>query len=470
MILNDDSLRAILDIVTFAWLFAWAAKGVQNLLSRKRDSVSSLFITHFVFCGVPLLLDHVFGKPNYQVWRGFDIAAADGLTGLVYCLYVSACPVIWWYCGRSKSYSKADSSKSSASASLRHLSWQGQITLHMALISPLLALYLAPNPRIYFEYAAVVRGSFTAEEVAYQTIFGALIMTSIIAGAALLFSQRRLKFTCCYVLPFAVLAAWVNGKRSVVLLVIVLFGSALWLRGALRKRTLMVLAPAMAIAFWIFSTSYQAEIRSFDAADGGQRYDNMRLDYGRDHVIRLSLYAEIHRDSEPILEHRMQSLLFDATMLVPRKMWPEKPWPYATYATAAALRLPVRNFGWGITTSWLEEAVANFGWPGLIIGPLLLAVICRVGDATKDSIVRLLTILVGSQLLVVQMTAFVPFVVIWLIAILASRRVRRLPAVRLGSTNGMRVEGSAGRNPGGSMPFFPPVLDACSGKGVRLIR
>jgi hypothetical protein len=227
--------------------------------------------------------------------------------------------------------------------------------------------------------------------------------------------------------------------------------------------TVTAVSPATAIAFWIFSASYQAEIRSFDTVDSGQRYDSMRLDYGRDHIIRMSLYAEIHPDSEPILEHRMQSLLFDATMLVPRRIWTEKPWPYATYATAAALRLPVRNFGWGITTSWLEEAVANFGWPGLIIGPLLLAVICRIGDATKDGIVRLLTILVGSLLLAVQMTAFMPFVVTWLIAIMVSRRPGRLPAVRLAFTNVMRVEGSAPWNPDGAAKHRAPPAPGLQG-------
>ncbi len=437
MILDDDSLRTILDILTCAWLFAWAAKGAHNLLLRDRDSVSVLFVVHFVFCGVPPLLDHIYGKPNYHSWRGFDIAAEDGLTCLVYCLYVSACPLIWWYCGRSKSHPIAHSGRSHAAASLHRLCWQGKTVLHIALLGPLVGWYLAPNPRMYFEYAAVIRRNLNPEELAYHTLLAALIMISMIAGAALLYSQPWLKVTCFYVVPFAALAAWLNGKRSMVLFLVVLLGSALWLRGTLRLRALIVLAPALAIAFGLFSAYYQGELRNFKEADSATTYDNIRLDYGRSEVIRMALYAEIHPDSEPILEYRMQSLLFDATMLVPRKSWPEKPRPYAAYATAAALRLPVRDFGWGITTSWLEEAVANFGWVGLIIGPLLLAFICRVGDATQDSIVRLITILVGSLLLAVQMPAFAPVVAIWLIATVVSWRGRRVPLSRPVFVSGM---------------------------------
>ena len=128
----------------------------------------------------------------------------------------------------------------------------------------------------------------------------------------------------------------------------------------------------------------------------------------------------------------MQSLLFDATMLVPRTWWPDKPWPYAVYATAASFRLPVRFLGWGVTTSWLEEAVANMGWGGLIAGPLLIAWICRIGESTQDTIVRLLTILVSSMLLAVQAVAFVPVILIWGAAIFQAWRLRtQVPRERI---------------------------------------
>jgi len=187
----------------------------------------------------------------------------------------------------------------------------------------------------------------------------------------------------------------------------------------------MVWAPALTLAFAAFSVLYQSQLRGFTEVEWSKRYNNIRLDYGRDHMMRLTLFAELHSESPPVLEHRGQSLLFDLTMLIPREIWPEKPWPYAVYATAAAFRVPVRYLGWGVTTSWLEEAVANFGWPGLLLGPLLIGSICRIGDSQPDTIVCLLTILVSSMLLAVQVGAFAPLIPIWMFALLAVRARRR---------------------------------------------
>jgi hypothetical protein len=283
---------------------------------------------------------------------------------------------------------------------------------------------MAPDPMVYRQYAAVIRAAFSPEQIAYHSILTTFTLVSAISGAALLFCQRRLRLTCAYVLLFAILVAWLDGKRAVILIMGVMYGVALWSRGVLKQRVLLFAGGLFASAFCLFSFSYQSEIREFHSVDTGKRYDNMRLDYGRDHVIRSTLYAELHADSPPILEYRMQSLLFDAAMLVPRTWWPEKPWPYAVYATAAAFRLPVRFLGWGVTTSWLEEAIANLGWFGLLAGPLLLAWICRIGESSQDTVARLLTILIGCLLLAVQAVAFAPVIAIWGAAIVHAWRVR----------------------------------------------
>jgi hypothetical protein len=425
MTLDDDLIRALLDIATFTWLLGWALLGLRDILSGRWRPVSFLFLPHFVFCGVPLLLDHVVGPPNCQ-WPGYQISAADGLTNLVYCAYVSMCPVLWWWIGRRRGPERPAPGGSTAAA-LLHLSWQGKTLLHLALFSPLIALWASPNPRVYLDYAAVIGSSFAQQEAAFHPILAACTLISAIAGASLLISQRMLKLTCAYVLPVALLGSWVNGKRAVVLIVCVMFAIALWSRGALTKRGAVVAGGVMAIAFAAFSMLYQGQFRRFNELEWSERYTNLRLDYGREHVIRTTLYAELHHEAAPILEYRLQSLVFDAAMMVPREVWPGKPWPYSVYATAAAFHIAPHYLGWGVTTSWLEEAVANMSWAGLLVGPLLIGWICRVGDSPDDTILRLLTILISSLLLAVQVGAFAPLVVIWAAA-LFSRRRRAAPA------------------------------------------
>ena len=208
-----------------------------------------------------------------------------------------------------------------------------------------------------------------------------------------------------------------------ILIMGVMYGVALWSRGVLKQRTLLFARGALRRAFCLFSFSYQSEIREFRSVDTAKQYDNIRLDYGRDHVIRSTLYAELHASPShsrvPDAESPLRRSDARASYLVAREAW-----PYAVYATAAAFRLPVRFLGWGVTTSWLEEAVANLGWCGLLAGPLLLAWICRIGESSKDTIARLLTILMGSLLLAVQAVAFAPVIAIWGVAVFHAWRVR----------------------------------------------
>jgi hypothetical protein len=421
--LEDDMVQTVINLATFAWLLGWAICGLRDILSSGRNSVSFVLVTHFVFCGLPLLLDETVGKPDYLLWRGFNIAAADPLTNLVYCLYAGACPLVFWGFGRAATARRGTNPRSNTAAAMSRMGWQGKSLLHLILLAPFIALYFAPNPSAYREYAAVMRGVLTPDELAYHPILSACTMSSAIAGAGLLFSQRALRLTCIYVLPIAFLVAWLDGKRAVVLIVCVMFAIALWSRGVLTKRMAIVWGLLLMGAFTGFSVLYQSEVRRFGEVEWSKRYHNLRLDYGRDHVMRLTLYAQLHPDTPPILEYRGQSLLFNVAMLVPRTVWPNKPWPYAVYATAATFRVPVRYMGWGITTSWLEEAIANLGWSGMLAGPLLIAFICRSGDSRADTIVWLLTILVSSMLLAVQAPAFTPLVLIWVVSMVAARRL-----------------------------------------------
>jgi hypothetical protein len=118
------------------------------------------------------------------------------------------------------------------------------------------------------------------------------------------------------------------------------------------------------------------------------------------------------------------------------------------YSTAAHYGLPPSPLGWGITTSWLEEAIANFSWAGLLIGPLMLALLCRIGDGSNDSLTRLLTILVACLFLAVEFSAFATLVGIWLGCVLFNVYRRSNLPQPVGPRN---IRGRA------RLPLFPPI-------------
>jgi hypothetical protein len=195
----------------------------------------------------------------------------------------------------------------------------------------------------------------------------------------------------------------------------------LWERRIFTGWKLAAVSGLSLIGFAGFSYSYQAGVRSSDLLSAAKQYDNFRIDYGRDHGIKYAIYCELHPEHPSILDYRGQSLLYLVTILVPRQLWIDKPWPYAVYSTAAGQGVPAQDLGWCITASWLEEATANFGLFGLLLGPMVLAIMCRVGDGSGYVVTRLLTILLGCLMLAMS-SAFPIVKIAWLVAVIQARR------------------------------------------------
>ena len=156
-------------------------------------------------------------------------------------------------------------------------------------------------------------------------------------------------------------------------------------------------------------------------------YNNFRIDLGRDDVIKLAIYAELNPNRVQILDYSGQSLWFNCVCFIPRSLYPDKPWPYAVYVTSAHLmHTRARPLGWTMTTSWLDESIANLSWAGMAIGPALFPIICRLGDRSSSRLTQILTILVGSLFLVVQLIAFLPLFALWIVSLIMANRTSPL--------------------------------------------
>jgi hypothetical protein len=135
----------------------------------------------------------------------------------------------------------------------------------------------------------------------------------------------------------------------------------------------------------------------------------------------MAIFAELHPSTMSILEFRGQSLIFYATAYIPRAMWPGKPLTYACYFTSAMLGSSPQDWGWGMTTSIFDEALANGSWLGLLAASLVIGVLCRIGDSCSNVLVFLLTAIVASLLLTVELVAFAPLVLLWVMMIVSAK-------------------------------------------------
>ena len=421
----------ILSGLTFLWLATTAWWAFRRVRARANTSVDVLLLALFFFFGVPLGLDLLFSPPQYLDQPGLFRAAQDPATRVVSCLYVALCAATFWI-GRGRDWARdrnAGAAGLAPGAVPPRFVQQVRRAATIAALLPVAFLLLTPEPELYVTYG-VSATEIVADTVSdWHNALATLTVLSVLAVVVYLSLVPRLAgrhvLTC---LPLVFFDCWVNGKRAIVAIALVTLGYVFWSRGWLSGRRLWIGAAAGLVLLLGFSVRYQTQVRFMDSPfrAGGARelYDNLRIDFFRDNRVEMAVYATLEPELMQIVEYPGQTLLFDALFFVPRSVWPDKPWPYAVYFTSAMLNIfPPRSIGWGMTTSWLDEMVSNFGFVGMLVAPLSLLGLCRLGDSFRWPTLSLLTSLVVVLFLALQLSAFLAVFLLW-VGLAASVRLR----------------------------------------------
>ena len=125
-------------------------------------------------------------------------------------------------------------------------------------------------------------------------------------------------------------------------------------------------------------------------------YTQLRIDFGRDDVTKFVLMREM--EGQPILEYRGESVLSLLLMIVPRFIWPAKPYPHYRYLTAELYGITPDELQSGMTPSIFEMMVANFGYLGMIIAIAVILSIVYFGDWLKNPNFTLISLIILIQL------------------------------------------------------------------------
>jgi hypothetical protein len=125
----------------------------------------------------------------------------------------------------------------------------------------------------------------------------------------------------------------------------------------------------------------------------------------------LALWSEL--EERPVLPHRLHSLISVASLYIPRAWYPDKPFMYANHLTCHAFNVSPRFMIWGLTTSILDEAIANLSWLGVIAGPLLLGTFCAVADAARSPMLRITGFLACLLFMATNLPSFMPLFLVW---------------------------------------------------------
>lgn len=409
---------AILDLMTLCWLGLCALQSVRALARSTGSPIDVVIIAHFFLCGLPLLCDLCVGVPDYSRFPGFALAAQDGPSRILYCLYVSICPILWLVTGRPKQRKSGSLGSMLRDRRLSEFSRRFRGLLLIAAAAPLLAVWFAPALELYTSYSMASRNILSQSDSVrnFHMYLSALCTIGVIAATGWILGARRAEWAVALVAPFLLAAFWIVGKRYIVALALALITYALWYRGVFRTRIVAYIAGTAVLASLIaFSVHYQSSVRSVNMANSAWQdvYESMRIDFGRDAVIRMAIYAEMHPDLIQMLEYRGQSFWIYLTLPVPRASWPDKPISYGTSVAAESMLVKRQYLGWAMTTSILDEAIANLSWFGMLGGPLLISFVCRVGESCNDSVTSSFTVIVALLLLCVHLSAFAPVALIW---------------------------------------------------------
>ncbi len=403
---------------------------MRNLARGHRNSLLLVIVAFDILFIAPLILDMTYRIPGYIEQPGFALAVQDKVTELTYDGLVIWVSGLFWMVAsvrvrREHLVARIDSVAIDNRLTNGFDSYLPRFLLWIVIVLPVAVTAMAPNPSEFLTYAASARGLITGQNVSYEHVLTFVTIGSVVASALFVLTNPALFASILSVSPFLVVDAWVQGKRSIVLIILVLFGFVFLRRGRLTGIRLPLAFFAGLSFVAVFSSTYQHSLRGNPYQYNPHTYDDIRTDFGRDGVTKQTLYALVHPKSRQILEHRGESVIYDVTFFVPRSEWPNKPYPYSVYATSAMLDIPVQSLGWGVTTSLIEEMIANFGWWGILVGPLLLILMCRAGDSFESEMLTALTGLVACLLLAVQFSAISVLVLVWVAAMIVLRVRRR---------------------------------------------
>lgn len=410
-------MLAILEASVAIWLFYAAWRSARELLEGQASTIHYVAPVHFVFCGLPLLLDQLIGYPAYVKFPGFFHAAQDPLVRILYCIYVSICPVIWFGYAATRRGQPQAFKVAKRPIEGREF-WRNVIRLSFLSV-PCVLVLLSPDPGMYQYYtpnARMLRQQGPDVQF-FHMVISKVCLLSIVCGIAFLSASHYLARGLAIVVPLLTATCWIHGKRNAVAFCFALGIYAIWRRGDISKGRLLALGCAAVVGFMMYSAYYQRELRFTEEFVSRQEtafwYDHFRIDYGRDDVIRLAISREVHPQEGRILRVRGESLAALATLFVPRSLWPDKPESYARAVTEQAMHELPKGSG-SVTTSVLDESVANFGWAGFFIGPVIIIFVCAIGDRSRLESVHALTLLIVICLQVVHVTPWAIALALWL--------------------------------------------------------
>lgn len=431
-----ETARLAFDILLMTASLLITVGAARRIISTRKESVQDYVICiFFVFNCLPIFLDYLFGIPQFQYiywWRPLRRPMEDPWTGIAYDVYMLSVLAAFWVYQRIY--------QGNLQPRLMRLSYKKNlldapaVSLFM-ILSPYLAILFSGQAASFLLYGDHdIRGELSVG-IGFLEL-PALLLISVYAFSLRFFQKSRSWGAWLLLMVYSFSILWVCGKRYIIAVMLVMYVFFYVNSPAYdhkKRKKLIKILPVLLIALILFSAVYlvffKVGFRDGRTTAGAQSiYETLRVDFGRDGVTKYTLDM-LHRQGKSYLDYPGQTILSMFLIWVPRALWETKPLQHFVYLTADIKGLSPENAGAGITPSWYETCIANFGFLGTVLAVLSIPLFCYLADKTMDAKWRGVGLMLLISLLTQSIDIYIFFLMLILLAqiyhlVMGSRRIR----------------------------------------------
>lgn len=399
----------------------WAGVKVARSCSHP-DMIAPVVFVVLVIFAFPVFLDWFLGIPYYEhsVLGAMNDARFDDRVAIIYNLYISFFIVLF---ARKIGDARVRVDPIEFDQLVLTL-YRFSGLLYLGVFLPFLILPFTTSIDDFFTFGVERVALYAQEGLDWKdTLLTKSCIVSVVCATLLWCLNRKKGEHAKNIILFLVILfdCLFQGKRSLFFLACVFYLGLNYFSGIslvnLAKR-----AIAVGCVFALFFVGYGKNI----GATFHETYVGLRVDFGRDDVTKYTI-KKVLIDDGKVVDYPGHSFVFWGTFWIPRAYWANKPWPYAVYFTNSLLPEHVRLrrisrgeefLGWGMTTSIVEETVANFKWFGLLfpIGALWgIFAIQRLAFIPRCVAFSILVLLLGIHFIAIYpfYMLLAVFILIW---------------------------------------------------------
>ncbi len=385
-----------------------------NLITRyKSDSLSDFAILLlYIFQCLPVFFDLTIGIPQYELeaFDEFKKALTNDAVCIIYDVYMILFFSALYLVSKNKQkYNPLQLSKTSESGFKIP-----EFLLWIITASPIIHVFLSGNISLFLVYTTSAGRGLDA---GFTQLNSNLILLGTISSIMLYFRKKSGFLSTLLLIAYAFALVWINGKRYMVVTYAYCFlYMYILIRGQNKFKLNLKVVTIFGVVFVMFYCVYYITNVKITADDSFESiYSALRVDFGRDDVVKFTIMRELI-EKKPILDYRGQTVISTLFMIVPRSIFPTKPFPHYRYLTAALYGLDISDIPSGMTPSILEMMIANFGVWGIGVCILFLCWFCNRADKAATHYQKLLysMVLMGlvSQSLDAMMVIFYMLVLV----------------------------------------------------------